>query len=128
MGVSPMSPLLQGMGETPMLRQDQGEPHVPHNAARIATLAAAITLATSSLLFSATPSTRPSTRGAARTQQACLPEKDPSSPRRTHLKSDKPDDEIIRIDVDNDGDPDILERWFHGKRVRWIDENDDMLA
>jgi hypothetical protein len=68
--------------------------------------------------------TRPTT---ARVQQACLPETDPSSPRHTRLKSDKEDaGEIVRIDVDKDGDPDILERWWNGKRVRWIDEDDNM--
>ncbi len=33
---------------------------------------------------------------------------------------------IIFTDVDKDGDPDVLERWWHAKRCRWIDENDDM--
>lgn len=37
-------------------------------------------------------------------------------------------DEILRIDLDGDGDPDILERWWNGKRVRWFDENDDMTS
>src|SRR4051794_4751951 len=59
-------------------------------------------------------------------QQVCLKEMDPKSPRKSQLKGDKPTDEIVRIDVDHDGDPDILECWFHGKRCRWIDENDDM--
>ncbi len=63
---------------------------------------------------------------ASQGQQVCLPEKDASSPRRAKLHSATPDEEIIRLDVDNDGDPDIIERWFNGKRVRWIDENDDM--
>ncbi len=35
-------------------------------------------------------------------------------------------DEIIYTDVDNDGDADVLERWWNGKRCRWFDENDDM--
>jgi hypothetical protein len=60
-------------------------------------------------------------------QTACLPETDPSSPRHTKLKSEQPNPkEIIFTDVDNDGDPDILETWWNGKRVRWFDENDDM--
>jgi hypothetical protein len=59
-------------------------------------------------------------------QQVCLKETDPQSPRKSKLKGDKPTEEMIRLDVDGDGDPDILERWFHGKRCRWIDENDDM--
>lgn len=32
----------------------------------------------------------------------------------------------IPIDVDSDGDCDILEHWLNGKRLRWLDENDDM--
>jgi hypothetical protein len=69
-------------------------------------------------------SPKPSTSSA---QQFCLPETDPNSPRKSRLKSSKPDPkEIVRIDVDQDGDPDILETWWNGKRVRWIDENDNM--
>ena len=47
--------------------------------------------------------------------------------RKTALKSSIPDDEIVRLDINNDGRPDILERWWNGKRVRWLDENGDML-
>jgi hypothetical protein len=47
--------------------------------------------------------------------------------RKTALKSTTPSDEIVRLDIDNDGKPDILERWWNGKRVRWLDENGDML-
>ena len=47
--------------------------------------------------------------------------------RKTALKSTTPDDEIVRLDINNDGKPDILERWWNGKRVRWLDENGDML-
>jgi hypothetical protein len=47
--------------------------------------------------------------------------------RKTALKSSTPSDEIIRLDIDHDGRPDILERWWNGKRVRWLDENGDML-
>src|SRR5438045_9429422 len=60
-------------------------------------------------------------------QRICLPEIDATSPRKSKLKSEKPDsNEIIRLDLDNDGDPDILETWWNGKRCRWVDENDDM--
>ncbi len=60
-------------------------------------------------------------------QEVCLPEMDPSSPRHTVLASEDPESgEVVRIDVDDDGDPDILERWWNGKRIRWFDENDDM--
>ncbi len=60
-------------------------------------------------------------------QTACLPETDPSSPRRTKLKSEQPNPkEVVFTDVDNDGDPDILETWWNGKRVRWFDENGDL--
>ncbi len=47
--------------------------------------------------------------------------------RKTALKSTTPSDEIVRIDIDKDGKPDILERWWNGKRVRWLDENRNML-
>src|SRR5512132_371259 len=50
--------------------------------------------------------TRPATE--SRGQQIYLRETDPNSPRKSKLKSDKPDNEILRIDLDNDGDPDIL--------------------
>ena len=67
------------------------------------------------------------TTSNAKVQTACPPETDPSSPRRTKLKSEQPNPkEVIFTDVDNDGDPDILETWWNGKRVRWFDENDDM--
>jgi hypothetical protein len=47
--------------------------------------------------------------------------------RKTTLKSTTPSDEIVRLDINHDGKPDILERWWNGKRVRWLDENGDML-
>ena len=47
--------------------------------------------------------------------------------RKTALKSATPSDEIVRVDINNDGRPDIIERWWNGKRVRWLDENGDML-
>src|SRR4030095_7726441 len=47
--------------------------------------------------------------------------------RRTSLRAASPSDEIVRVDVNHDGRPDILERWWNGKRVRWLDENNDML-
>ena len=47
--------------------------------------------------------------------------------RKTALKSTTPSDEIVRLDINKDGKPDILERWFNGKRVRWLDENGDLL-
>src|SRR4051794_28587017 len=63
---------------------------------------------------------------AAAGQQIYLKETDPNSPRKSKLKSATPDNEILCIDLDNDGDPDVLECWWNGKRCRWIDENDDM--
>ena len=39
----------------------------------------------------------------------------------------QPDDTILRADLDGDGKPDTLERWWNGKRVRWLDENRDLL-
>jgi hypothetical protein len=47
--------------------------------------------------------------------------------RKSALKSTTPSDEIVRLDINNDGKPDILERWWNRKRVRWLDENGDML-
>lgn len=47
--------------------------------------------------------------------------------RKTALKSATPSDEIVRVDINGDGKPDILERWWNGKRVRWLDENGDLL-
>jgi hypothetical protein len=51
----------------------------------------------------------------------------PSDLRKSALKSTTPSDEIVRIDIDKDGKPDIVERWWNGKRVRWLDENGDLL-
>jgi hypothetical protein len=48
--------------------------------------------------------------------------------RKTALKSTTPDDEIVRLDINKDGKPDIIERWWNGKRVRWLDENGDLKA
>ena len=45
--------------------------------------------------------------------------------RRSELTG-PPSDRIVRRDVDGDGTPDILERWWNGKRVRWLDENGDL--
>jgi hypothetical protein len=67
------------------------------------------------------PEAKPSEK---RVQTACLPEKDENSPRKSKLTGDK--SQIIRTDLDGDGDPDVLECWWNGKRARWIDENDDM--
>src|SRR5688500_9113257 len=68
---------------------------------------------------------QPATTQAKR-QQVVLSETDPNSPRKSKLKGDKASDEILRTDLDNDGDPDVLEVWWSSKRARWIDENDDM--
>src|SRR5688572_25881795 len=46
--------------------------------------------------------------------------------RKTALKSATPSDEIVRVDINGDGKPDILERWWNGRRVRWLDENGDL--
>ena len=46
--------------------------------------------------------------------------------RTSGLKSTTPSDEIVRLDIDHDGKPDIVERWWNGKRVRWLDENNDL--
>jgi len=46
--------------------------------------------------------------------------------RKSALKSTTPSDEIVRLDIDHDGKIDIVERWWNGKRVRWLDENNDL--
>jgi hypothetical protein len=46
--------------------------------------------------------------------------------RRSALAGKEPTAEILRLDIDGDKKPDILERWWNGKRVRWLDENGDM--
>jgi len=51
-------------------------------------------------------------------------ETDPDSPRRSQL-CQKPDEATLRLDLDSDGDPDLFERWWQGKRIRWIDEIDN---
>jgi len=32
----------------------------------------------------------------------------------------------VQRDIDGDGKPDMVERWWNGKRVRWLDENGDL--
>jgi hypothetical protein len=60
-------------------------------------------------------------------QKDCLPETDPNSPRKTKLEGeDTSSTLVVHSDVDKDGDPDVLECWFRGKRVRFLDENDNM--
>ncbi|HEY6243659.1 MAG TPA: hypothetical protein VIX17_06930 [Pyrinomonadaceae bacterium] len=61
------------------------------------------------------------------TSLSCLAQQNIPDLRKTALKSPTPNDEIVRLDIDHDGKPDILERWWNGKRVRWLDENHDML-
>ena len=48
-------------------------------------------------------------------------ETEPDSPRRSKLDPSRPD-EILRIDASGDGKPDIIERWWGGRRVRFFDE------
>lgn len=51
-------------------------------------------------------------------------ETDSESMQLSELNNDQPSP-ILYIDVDQDGDPDILELWWKNKRLRWFDENDD---
>lgn len=61
-------------------------------------------------------------------QQVCVPETDPRSPRKSRLEgNDTSSTQVLREDLDKDGDPDIIETWLNGKRVRWFDENDNAL-
>ena len=46
--------------------------------------------------------------------------------KQSALKGTEPTDEILRLDVDGDKKPDLVERWWNGKRVRWLDENGDL--
>ena len=71
----------------------------------------------STLLIAISP-----TVGAQQSSRSLVPDLHKSA-----LKSTTPSDEILRIDIDNDGKPDIVERWWNGKRVRWLDENGDLL-
>jgi hypothetical protein len=50
----------------------------------------------------------------------------PRDLRRTALATASPSNEIVRLDIDGDRRPDIVERWWNGKRVRWLDENGDL--
>ena len=45
---------------------------------------------------------------------------------RTALRSDKPDDEILRLSIGGATKPNVLERWWNGRRVRWLDEGGTM--
>jgi hypothetical protein len=61
---------------------------------------------------------QPSSRAAVTVRDGCT--------RQSALASTAPSGEIVRLDIDRDGRPDIVERWWNGKRVRWLDENGDL--
>ncbi|HEX3624282.1 MAG TPA: hypothetical protein VH280_02545 [Verrucomicrobiae bacterium] len=46
--------------------------------------------------------------------------------RRTALHSLTPDGEVLHLSVSGHGKPDVIERWWNGKRVRWLDESGRM--
>ncbi len=50
----------------------------------------------------------------------------PASDLRRSELTGPPSDRIVRRDIDGDGKPDMVERWWNGKRVRWLDENGDL--
>ena len=45
---------------------------------------------------------------------------------RTALRSDKPDNEILHLSIGDTTKPNVLERWWNGRRVRWLDEGGTM--
>ena len=54
-----------------------------------------------------------------------------AEPRNWHksaLHSFKPDNEVLHLSIDGTGKPDVIERWWHGKRVRWLSESGRMKA
>lgn len=64
----------------------------------------------------------------AQNELECPHETDMNSPRHTQLQGNNTSStQVLRIDVDKDGDPDIIESWWNGCRVRWFDENDNAL-
>ena len=42
---------------------------------------------------------------------------------RSALRSSTPDEEILYLSITGSDQPDILERWWNGKRVRWLSES-----
>lgn len=63
---------------------------------------------------------------AAGRQEFAQSETDPRSPRKSQIPEGASSDDVTRIDIDKDDDPDILEHWWNGRRARWLDENDNM--
>jgi hypothetical protein len=45
---------------------------------------------------------------------------------RSALSSDKPNDEILHLTIGGAAKPNVLERWWNGRRVRWLDEGGTM--
>jgi hypothetical protein len=45
---------------------------------------------------------------------------------RTQLHSKTPDGEVLHLTIGGGNKPDIIERWWNGKRVRWLDESGKM--
>jgi hypothetical protein len=45
---------------------------------------------------------------------------------RSALTGSKPDDQILRLTIGTGDKPNILERWWNGKRARWLDESGTM--
>src|SRR5258708_6235589 len=45
---------------------------------------------------------------------------------KTALHSKTPDSEVLHLTIGGGATPNVIERWWNGKRVRWLDESGRM--